>query len=301
MQQSRRQTFETIRAGPALFAGLPGDEVDIDRLMAHLAARGFEGGVCVSDGAGDGVLWIHGGEVDEAWFFDASGHEAVLPGVYGHDLLRDIAARGGVVGVVAGAPDAAPPVTLLTAPPVVSAPPLAPAPPSAATVAPPPVQAHEPVVEVTPAMSLELPASEAAPAMSVEPPVAEAAAPAREPEPPAVFEPPAAPAYPPIPEPPTHPWPDILREVAARVASHRGPRLAALFTSALAKALAEHGGTVKRDRITAPPLPESTWRVVVESACAPIVSIAGRAFTDRTIAAAERAVREGGAAGGEGA
>ncbi len=298
MQQSRRQTFETIRAGPALFAGLPGDEVDIDRLMAHLATRGFEGGVCVSDGAGDGVLWIHNGEPDEAWFFDASGHEAVLPGVYGHDLLRDIAARGGVVGVVAGAPDAAPSVTLLTAPSVASTPPPAPAPeppPALPTVeAPPPVREREPVAG-------------AAPAMPVEPSVAKAAAPAHDPEPPerahepgppAVLDQPAA--RPPIPDPPIHPWPVILHEVAARVARHRGPRLAALFTSALAKALGEHGGTVQGDWITTPPLPESTWRVIVESACAPIVSIAGRAFTDRTIAAAERAVREGGAATGVG-
>ncbi len=310
MQQSRRETFETIRAGPALFAGLPGDEVDIDRLMAHLAVRGFEGGVCVSDSAGDGVLWIHNGEVDEAWFFDASGHEAVLPGVYGHDLLRDIAARGGVVGVVAGAPDAAPPVTLLTAPL--------------------PVGEHESSIEVAPAISLELPVAEAtpaievpvsetvplvepivvetAPAVSVEPPVTDVIAPARkpespahaqEPEIPAVFEQPSTPAHSQIPDPPTHRWPVILHEVAARVARHRGPRLAALFTSALAKALTEHGGTVEGDRIAAPPLPESTWRVIVETACAPIVSIAGRAFTDRTIAAAERAVQAGGAAGGQ--
>ncbi len=283
VQQSRRQTFETIRAGPALFAGLPGDEVDIDRLMAHLAARGFEGGVCVSDGAGDGVLWMHNGEADEAWFFDASGHDAVLPGAYGHDLLRDIAARGGVVGVVAGAPDAAPPVTLAAPPATLPT-----------IVAPPPVREHKP-------------AAEPAPAMTVQPPVAEAAAPVHEPEPPARAdqpEPPAVPepmaAHPPILDSPTHPWPVILQEVAARVARHRGPRLAALFTSALAKALTQYGGTVEGDWITAPPLPESTWRVIVESACAPIVSIAGRAFTDRTIAAAERAVREGGAATGVG-
>ncbi len=322
MQQSRRETFETIRAGPALFAGLPGDEVDIDRLMAHLAARGFEGGVCVSDGAGDGVLWIHKGEVDEAWFFDASGHEAVLPGVYGHDLLRDIAARGGVVGVVAGAPDAAPPVTLPNAPPVAVAPPPAPVPeppPAPPWVGvPPPVPERESSGEGTPEMfievgvpetvpAIELRVAETAPVLLVESPDAEVTAPVRDPESPphaqqpdipTVFELPAAPAHLPIPDPPTHPWPVILQELAVRVARHRGPRLAALFTSALAKALAEYGGTVEGDRITAPPLPESTWRVIVETACAPIVSIAGRAFTDRTIAAAERAVQEGRAAGG---
>ncbi len=285
MIQTRRQTFETIRAGPALFTGLPGDEVDIDRLMAYLAERGFDGGVCVSDRAADGVLWIRNGEVDEAWFFDASGHEAVLPGVYGHDLLRDIAARGGMVGVVVGAPEAGPPVMIPPEPPQVpqeyeTAPSITAA-PSIPTIP------SIPVLLLTPA------------APPVPPPAAVAPAPVLQPEPLVPTPLPGA-EQPVIPEPPAHPWPEVLQEVAVRVVRHRGPRLAALFTSALAKALAENGGAVEGDRITSPPLPESTWRVIVESACAPIVSIAGRAFTDRTIAAAERAIREGHAAGGEG-
>jgi len=41
----------------------------------------------------------------------------------------------------------------------------------------------------------------------------------------------------------------------------------------------------------APELSESTWRIVVEAACAPITAVAGRAFVDRTIAAADRDVR----------
>jgi len=53
-----------------------------------------------------------------------------------------------------------------------------------------------------------------------------------------------------------------------------------------------HGGRIEGDEIIAPPLSESTWRAVVEAGCAPIVAVAGRAFVDRTIAAAERAVIE---------
>lgn len=277
VELTRRQTFDAIRAGPAFFAGLSGDEVDIDRLTAYLATRAFEGGICVADQAGEGVLWIRNGEPGEAWFFDASGHEAVLPSLYGHDLLRDIAARGGVVSVVVGAAEAEPPVMLPAAPkdaPEAVAPAALTAPPAAAlppAVVPPPVRAPQVPVEIPRPGPRDAPAVEA-----VE-------------------------THPVIPEPPSRrPWPGILREVNARVVEHRGPRLAALFTAALAKALAEHGGAVEGDRVIAPPLPESTWRVVVESACAPIVSIAGRAFTDRTIAAAERAVRRRGAGGGEG-
>jgi hypothetical protein len=91
-------------------------------------------------------------------------------------------------------------------------------------------------------------------------------------------------------EPPARPWPAILSDVATRVVRHRGAKLAAQFTAALGRALEEHGGRIDGDRIVAPPLPESTWRGIVEAGCAPITAVAGRAFVDRTIAAAERAV-----------
>lgn len=298
MIRTRRNTFETIREGPALFAGLPGDEVDVDRLVAHLAARRFDGGVCVSDRAGDGVLWIRDGEADEAWFFDASGHEAVLPGVYGHDLLRDIAARGGLIGVVVGAPEFGPPAITAPEPPEVSqvfdAGPAAVVPPQ--WVGEPSKPAATPVPPPEPATGAPPRPAPAAAAPQIPPPAVHA--PVLQPEP---LIPTSLPddEMPVIPEPPSHPWAGVLQEVGTRVVRHRGPRLAALYTSALAKALAEHGGRMERDRIVAPPLSESTWRVIVEAACAPIVSIAGRAFTDRTIAAAERAVRDSHAGGGE--
>jgi len=94
-------------------------------------------------------------------------------------------------------------------------------------------------------------------------------------------------------EPPAHPWPAILEQVAVRVARSRGPRLSAQFAAALNRALEQHGGGMDGERVHAPLLPESTWRIIVEAACAPVVAIAGRAFTDRTIAASERAVADG--------
>jgi hypothetical protein len=94
-----------------------------------------------------------------------------------------------------------------------------------------------------------------------------------------------------IPEPPSHPWAAILEDVAERVDRHRGPKLAARFAAALDAALAAHGGRLEGGRIVAPELSESTWRIVVEAACAPITAVAGRAFVDRTIAAADREVR----------
>jgi hypothetical protein len=80
--------------------------------------------------------------------------------------------------------------------------------------------------------------------------------------------------------------------MAARVVRHRGAKLAGQFAGALAHALGEHGGRLDGDRVVAPPLSETVWRTIVEAACVPIVSVAGRAFVDRTIAAAERAVLE---------
>ncbi len=91
-------------------------------------------------------------------------------------------------------------------------------------------------------------------------------------------------------EPPSRPWALILPEVLATVEKRRGARLAGRFRSALSKALADFGGRLQGERILAPPLPESMWRVAVEAACAPVVAVAGRNFVDMAIAEAEEAV-----------
>jgi hypothetical protein len=272
MLDSRRGILDALREGPALFAGLPGDEVDLDRLMAHLASRRFVGGLYVSDPLGEGVLWIRDGQPDEAWFFEVEGHEAVLSAADAQDLLRDIADRNGSVTVLAGVPDTEPPVTL-----------------SSSEAVPPFVTSTAPATHHSLDLPPPAPVARAAPAV-VEPAVVE----------PVVVEPPspavvavADDALAPVPdEPSAHPWASILPELIARVARHRGPRLAGLFMAALDRSLAAHGGHLEDGRVVAPPLSESTWRAVVEEACAPVVSIAGRAFVDRTIVAVERAIFE---------
>ncbi|MDR7521017.1 MAG: hypothetical protein QN168_00990 [Armatimonadota bacterium] len=285
MPATRREIFDRIRAGPALFAGIPGAEVDIDRLAAHLAARGFDAGVYASDDHLEGVLWIQGGSPQDTWYFEAGGEEALLPVLPGHHLLRDLAARGGAVSVHIGTlPQAADPTADVE-----------PAPDS--PFAPPGVAPDGLFVPRRPAAAA--PVFAAGPAGTERATLPDLAPPAQEVVPytaagevqrdlPAIA----------IPEPPPHPWPAILSDVSARVARLRGPRLAALFLGALERALAGYGGRVHGDRIEAPALPESAWRAIVEAACAPIVAVAGRAFMDRTIAAAERSVQEDRAAGG---
>ncbi len=258
---SRRAAFETLRAGPALVSSLPAEVVDIDRLVAHLVARGFGGGVHVAGGAADGLLWIYEGGPQEAWSFEAGGTEAVLLGEPGRDLIRQIAAQGARVSVFVGAP-----------PPV-------PAPTAWENPAPAP---REPA-------PLEPASSTPAPDMP---------APSRTEPPRAVKSHASGPGVGTSDEPSPHPWPAILEDVAERVARHRGQRLASRFTTALEAALAPYGGRVANGRISAPPLDRSTWRVVVETACAPVVAIAGRAFVDRTIAAAERHITAGRGKGG---
>lgn len=93
-------------------------------------------------------------------------------------------------------------------------------------------------------------------------------------------------------EPPSRPWALILPEVLALVEKRRGSRLGGRFRSALSKSLADFGGRLQGDRILAPPLPESMWRVAVEAACAPVVAVAGRNFVDMAIAEAEYAIAE---------
>jgi len=61
MLETRRHTLNALRRGPALFAGLPGDEVDLDRLAAHLARRRIDGSIYATDGSLEGLLWIHQG------------------------------------------------------------------------------------------------------------------------------------------------------------------------------------------------------------------------------------------------
>ena len=144
--------------------------------------------------------------------------------------------------------------------------------------APPVVEPVAPVSEAPPA-----PAREAPVAPAPVPPVGEdvAAKPAAGKR--VVATEPVAPV-----EASTRPWPRTMEGVAERVARHRGQRLAQRFTSTLAAALAPHGGRVDGSRVYAPPISEAAWRVIVETACEPIIAVAGRAFVDRTIAAAER-------------
>ncbi|MBI3998310.1 MAG: hypothetical protein HY355_04695 [Armatimonadetes bacterium] len=263
---TRRDSFERLKAGPALFSGLPGEEVRLEALTAHLTARGFEGGVYVATPDGEGVLWIRTGAPQDAWVFEADGAEALI-GANGFERLRQMAARG-AISVIAGAVPAPPMAAAAPVPPAAAPAPsaAAPAPPVAAFAAAPAAAGPGPPAEPHAAAASDVltlpvpgpPASGAGTSVQI--------------------------------EPPPHPWPAILEEVAERVARHRGPKLAGRFTSALQNALTPHGGHVEERRITVPPLPESTWRGIVEAACAPIVAIAGRAFVDRTIAAAERKV-----------
>lgn len=263
MLDARRQLLDQVRAGPALFAGLPGDEVDFDRLVAHLAGRRFPGGIYATDGALEGVLWVAEGGAGEAWFFEESGPEAILPAPSGRDLLAEIARRGGLVSVFLR-----PPSELIAAqePAVESAPPSRPAPAVEAVPAPaaPP---GVPVAEIT-----DVPATPEALAAAL----AEAVAAVSDQE----------------GEPSSRPWPAILLEVQRRLARQRGVKLSAMFAQALARALGARGGAADGERIAAPPLPEAAWRNVVEEAAAPVAAVAGRAFVDRLIAAAERAVEE---------
>lgn len=240
MLETRRHTLDALRRGPALFAGLPGDEVDLDRLAGHLARRGIEGSIYAADGSLEGLLWISHGAPGEAWFFEAGGQDAVLPVTTSRDLLLEIASRGGHISVFVGTAPA-------VAPPVFESP--------AETFADEDVAAI--AVEIIESVEVPAEVTRAAPAEA---------------------------------EPAAHPWPAILADVMARVVRHRGPRLAEQFAAALDRALEPHGGRVEGDRVVAPPLPESAWRGVVEAGCVPVVAVAGRAFVERTIAAAERTV-----------
>ncbi len=263
---SRRATLEALRAGPALVSNLPVEVVDLDRLIAHLVARGFDGGVHIAGNGVEGLLWVYDGAPREVWIFESGGIEAILQGEPGRDIVRQIATKGGAVSVHPG-----------TAPPQVPLPePAVPDTEARRVVAEPPPQ---PVVSLpTPEPATPVPPAPAPPYAVVgstgsTTPPAEAIS-----------------QMPPEEDPSPLPWPEILEEVAERVARHRGPRLAARFMSAVGSALAPYGGRVANGRIIAPPLARSTWRVVVETACGPVVAIAGRAFVDRTIAAAERHV-----------
>ncbi len=311
-----RESLDAIRAGPALLAGLPGDEVDVERLVTHLVAHGFSGGVHLADRDTESLLWVHDGAPRDVWFFESGGSEAALTGALGHDLFNQMAARGGTLSVLVGAPphpaagevaageavdaqaaaaETAEPVvhadlTAAAVETVVAAAPAVPIPQAPAPDPPPvphaiqfphPVPTPEPVAAPGPARTAPMPVLESEPPK----PVFETAPSA---SPVAAASPRVEPS---IPEPPSHPWAAILEDVAERVERHRGPKLAARFAAALDAALAAHGGRLEGGRIVAPELSESTWRIVVEAACAPITAVAGRAFVDRTIAAADREVR----------
>lgn len=272
---NRRQALEALRAGPALVTDFPGDAVDIDGLLAHLIGRGFEGGIYLADLEMESLVWVNDGEAQDAWFFDVDGGEAVLAGAGGHDLFREMASNGSTLSVYVGAPPdvafgqaagppSAAPATVFKVPgqSLVTSSSMPAAEPEAVPVAP--------VREAPPA-----PAREAPPARPREASVA--------PVPVLPVGEPLAPV-----EASTRPWPRIMEGVAERVARHRGQRLAQRFTSTLAAALAPHGGRVDGSRVYAPPISEAAWRVIVETTCESIIAVAGRAFVDRTIAAAER-------------
>ncbi|MGQ0570483.1 MAG: hypothetical protein ACT4P5_13325 [Armatimonadota bacterium] len=289
MLETRRQILDAVRAGPTLFAGLPGGEVDIDQLAVCLVARGFEGGVHVTDGIMEGVLWIQDGATGETWFLEADGEDAVLPVEPEHDSFRDIVASG-VVSVFIGTP----PKLAILEPPAASAagpqvaPPLDPSPVS--SIVPPTMSTERPGVAGLSHQTRQEPPPPAASTAAASPPATEVGVATLQS---GVVAEPAPDAQDAVTAEPTQrPWPTILSDVMTRVVHHRGPRLAALFVAALSEALAQHGGSINGDRVSAPPLPESTWRAIIEEGCAPVVAIAGRAFTDRTIAAAERTVLE---------
>jgi hypothetical protein len=256
---SRRPSLEALRASPALVANLPADVVDLDRLITHLASRGFGGAVHVAGGGAQGLLWVYDGAPREAWIFEPGGTEAVVQGEGGRGLVRQMAANGGTISVHPGTLPAASPLPAverdITIEPIETDP--------------------EPSFDHSPSeVELIVPRSEAVAVGTAWP--AE-----------------GAPEITPEEDPSPLPWPAILEEVAERVARHRGVRLASRFMAALEAALAPYGGRVINGQINTPPLARSTWRIVVETACAPVVAIAGRAFVDRTIAAAERHVAGG--------
>lgn len=245
---NRRTLLEHARAGPALIAAVPADAIDLDALIAHLTARGFEGGISIADPETDAVLWIHDGTPQELWFLEATGTEVVLSAAAGRDLLRQVAARGGTLAVLAGVP-------ALPAWPTDESDPRA----TGTTAAP---GSPEPA-GVAPAASRGETVASTAVTM----------------------------------EPPAHPWPQILSLFARRLERLRGRKLAGRFLSSLHRALVPHGGRVEDGQVVAPPLPEATWRQIVETACASIVAIVGRGFVDGTIAAAEQDLRQAGRAG----
>jgi hypothetical protein len=96
MTFTRRQTIDACREGPALFSGLPGNEIDLERLTEFAAGRGLDAAIHVIDGTLEGILWLKGGAPGEAWFLEADGGETIVPIEPEQELLRDIAASGTV-------------------------------------------------------------------------------------------------------------------------------------------------------------------------------------------------------------
>lgn len=297
---NRRQALEALRAGPALVTDFPGDAVDIDGLLAHLIGRGFEGGIYLADLEMESLVWVNDGEAQDAWFFDVDGGEAVLAGAGGHDLFREMASHGSTLSVYVGAPPdvafgqaagppSAAPATVFKVPGqslVTSSaiPAVEPAEVSGvAAGAPPPPMIVKPVASPPKEAVPVAPVREAPPAPARETPPARPREASVAPVPVLQAGEPVAPV-----EASTRAWPRIMEGVAERVARHRGQRLAQRFTSTLAAALAPHGGRVDGSRVYAPPISEAAWRVIVETTCESIIAVAGRAFVDRTIAAAER-------------
>jgi hypothetical protein len=341
MTLTRRQTIDACRGAPALFAGLPGNEIDLERLTDFVGAQALDAAIHVIDGTLEGILWVAGGAPGEAWFLEAEGGETIVPIEPEHELLRDIAASGIVscyvttieaaralppaerrkmprprpapgVRAAAGADaiDTSLPRILRTppaaadrsaAPPLLEAPPTAARPPGAPPSEAPPSEAPHPQVDAPPTPSapawrhhatLSAPSP---PVLSPSVPEPEAPSlgwPAREsrtPEPFTSHTP--TPDRETAPEPATRPWGAMLAEVRVRVAKQRGKRLAERFIDALEAALHAYGGRLDGETVIAPPLSDGQWAAIVAGACAPVVAVAGRAWTDRTLEAAERTVR----------
>jgi hypothetical protein len=324
MTLTRRQSVDVCRRGPALFVGLPGSEIDIERLSEFVIGRGLDAAIHVIDGTLEGILWIKRGAPGEAWFLEADGGETIVPIEPERELLRDIAASGTVSCYVC-APDGAraglePSIDRRDARRRSS-------PSSGGIVAPGTGIADETVprilrnsrvaaadrareVDRTPLSAPEPHAAPTVPnddaiavpkggsdiaASSLEhvPVVATSAPSATATDPEAAF-PDTAQA---VEAPATRPWPAILVEVRARVAKQRGKRLAERFVEALGAALEAYGGRIDGDLVVAPPLSDQQWTAIVAAGCVPVTVVAGRAWTDRALETAERTVfvREGSA------
>jgi hypothetical protein len=279
--------FFDVDGGEAVLAGAGGHD-----LFREMAANGS-------------MLSVYVGAPPDVAFGQAAGPPSGAPAtvfkVPGQTIVTSPVAppppqpvvEVSTVDVPALGSQAADPVVISPPPPSAAA---APAPPAVTPTAVEPVAAEAPVVESQPIVPPPVEAVSTPSVSKIAPPAPEPLAKKKRPAPDPAAEPEVAVPPQPLPaidppapvEPSRRPWPRTLEGVAERVARHRGQRLAQRFTATLAAAIAPHGGRLEGTRVVAPPMSEAAWRVIVEAACEPIVAVAGRAFVDKTIAAAER-------------